>query len=103
MGDAEDVQIRDTVPASLLGFEKLLNSKVETTLVPSSMLGLNCSDGPDPGAVQLPVLATGKRKADGAGFLLRHVAQVPATQSGEDSGASGEGLCMCMGEAVWPL
>lgn len=39
------------------------------------------------------MLATGKGKADGAGFLLRHVAQVPATQSGKHSGASGDGIC----------
>lgn len=85
-GDAEDEQERDAVLSSLLGFEKLLSSKVQTPLLPRNMLGLNCraaSTTPGPG----------RRKADGAGFLLSNVAQVPATQSGEDSRASREGIC----------
>lgn len=37
-----DVQLRDAVLTWLLGSEKLLSSEVQATLLPSSMLGVNC-------------------------------------------------------------
>lgn len=89
---AEDVQIRNAVLAWLLGFEKLLHSKVQTTLLPSNSLGLNCRvPGVTPGLCSSRCLQQEKEKqmvlASSSGT------QVPATQSGKHSGASGDGIC----------